>query len=129
MAYFQAVAACCLRQPSKSASLLGARKDAPRALKGGSRRPKLSAVPAIVVLGSDNATDGLSGGAGQGGGSNGPWRGNFFYTPFEGSIRVPAIVRYLTTEVVTWSAAEDNCPLPGLPESSKVDLQAGEEHQ
>jgi len=48
----------------------------------------------IVVLSSDNATDGLSGGAAVGGGSNGPWRGNFFYTPFEGSMRVPAIVRW-----------------------------------
>src|SRR5262249_55472376 len=48
----------------------------------------------IVVLSSDNATDGLSGGAALGGGSNGPWRGNFFYTPFEGSMRVPAIVRW-----------------------------------
>jgi len=47
----------------------------------------------IVVLSSDDATDGLSGGAAVGGGSNGPWRGNFFYTPFEGSMRVPAIVR------------------------------------
>src|SRR5262249_59746680 len=48
----------------------------------------------LVVLSSDNATDGLSGGAGMGGGSNGPWRGNFFYTPFEGSMRVPAIARW-----------------------------------
>ena len=48
----------------------------------------------IVILCSDNATDGLSGGAGLAGGSNGPWRGNFFYTPFEGSMRVPAIVRW-----------------------------------
>jgi arylsulfatase A-like enzyme len=48
----------------------------------------------IVILSSDNATDGLSGGAGVGGGSNGPWRGNFFDTPFEGSMRVPAMVRW-----------------------------------
>src|SRR5215469_13083566 len=48
----------------------------------------------IVVLTSDNAGGGLSGGAGLGGGSNGPWRGNFFYTPFEGSMRVPCIVRW-----------------------------------
>jgi arylsulfatase A-like enzyme len=27
-------------------------------------------------------------------GSNGPWRGDFFNTPFEGSMRVPAIVRW-----------------------------------
>lgn len=31
---------------------------------------------------------------GAGGGSNGPWRGNFFTPPFEGSYRVPAIVRW-----------------------------------
>ena len=27
-------------------------------------------------------------------GSNGPWRGNFFYTPFEGSMRTPAMIRW-----------------------------------
>ncbi|OSP54241.1 hypothetical protein BV911_13845 [Pseudoruegeria sp. SK021] len=48
----------------------------------------------IVVFSSDNATGGLSGGAGANGGSNGPFRGDFFYTPFEGSMRVPAIVRW-----------------------------------
>ena len=49
---------------------------------------------AIVVFSSDNATGGLSGGAAANGGSNGPFRGNFFNTPFEGSMRVPAIVRW-----------------------------------
>jgi arylsulfatase A-like enzyme len=48
----------------------------------------------LVLLTSDNATGGLGGGAEVGGGSNGPWRGNFFYTPFEGSMRVPAMVRW-----------------------------------
>lgn len=48
----------------------------------------------IVIFSSDNATGGLGGGSGAGGGSNGPFRGNFFYTPFEGSMRVPAIVRW-----------------------------------
>ncbi len=48
----------------------------------------------IVVLSSDNATGGLSGGAGANGGSNGPFRGDFFNTPFEGSMRVPAMVRW-----------------------------------
>ncbi|MEQ8655017.1 MAG: arylsulfatase [Kiloniellales bacterium] len=48
----------------------------------------------IFVLSSDNATDGLSANAGAAGGSNGPFRGNFFYTPYEGSMRVPAIVRW-----------------------------------
>lgn len=48
----------------------------------------------IVVFSSDNAGGGLSGGAGIAGGSNGPFRGNFFYTPYEGSMRVPAMVRW-----------------------------------
>jgi len=48
----------------------------------------------IVILSSDDAADGLSGGAGLGGGSNGPWRGNFFYTPFEGSMRTLCLVRW-----------------------------------
>ena len=59
----------------------------------------------IVILSSDNATGGLYGGDGvPSGGSNGPWRGNFFYTPFEGSMRVPCIVRWpgkVPTGVVT----------------------------
>jgi arylsulfatase A-like enzyme len=45
----------------------------------------------IVVFSSDNATAPLAGAAG---GSNGPWRGNFFNPPFEGSYRVPAMVRW-----------------------------------
>ncbi len=48
----------------------------------------------IFVLSSDNATSGLSANAGAVGGSNGPFRGNFFYTPYEGSMRVPAMVRW-----------------------------------
>jgi arylsulfatase len=45
----------------------------------------------IVVFSSDNATASL---AGIPGGSNGPWRGNFFNPPYEGSYRVPAIIRW-----------------------------------
>jgi arylsulfatase len=46
----------------------------------------------IVVLSSDN---GFTTGAASGsGGSSGPWRGNFYNTPFEGSMRVPCIVRW-----------------------------------
>lgn len=45
----------------------------------------------IIIVASDNATGGLMG-AGGNGGSNGPWRGDFFNTPFEGSMRVPCIV-------------------------------------
>jgi arylsulfatase A-like enzyme len=46
----------------------------------------------IFILSSDNA----GGGAIPQGGvsSNGPWRGDFFYTPFEGSMRVPAMIRW-----------------------------------
>ncbi len=45
----------------------------------------------IVILSSDNA----SGGAIPqiGGSTNGPWRGDFMNTPFEGSMRAPAIIR------------------------------------
>ena len=47
----------------------------------------------IVVLSSDNGPPvGTPGGAP--GGSSGPWRGNFFEAPWEGSMRVPAIVRW-----------------------------------
>jgi arylsulfatase len=45
----------------------------------------------IVVLSSDNATSPL---AGVNGGSNGPWRGDFFNPPYEGSYRVSAMVRW-----------------------------------
>jgi arylsulfatase A-like enzyme len=45
----------------------------------------------IVVFSSDNATSPLAVAAG---GSNGPWRGDFFNPPFEGSYRVPALIRW-----------------------------------
>jgi arylsulfatase len=46
----------------------------------------------IIVFSSDNAALGVPP-AGWGG-SNGPWRGDFFTPPTEGSMRVPAMVRY-----------------------------------
>lgn len=46
----------------------------------------------IVVLSSDNAGGGCTMQLGPG--SNGPWRGDFFNTPFEGSYRVPALIRW-----------------------------------
>jgi arylsulfatase A-like enzyme len=46
----------------------------------------------IVILSSDNAGGGAVTQVGPG--SNGPWRGDFMNTPFEGSHRVPAIVRW-----------------------------------
>jgi arylsulfatase len=45
----------------------------------------------IVVFSSDNATSRF---ADIGGGSNGPWRGEFFNPPYEGSYRVSAMVRW-----------------------------------
>jgi arylsulfatase A-like enzyme len=46
----------------------------------------------IIILSSDNG----SGGAipQLGGCMNGPWRGDFMNTPFEGSMRVPGIIRW-----------------------------------
>ena len=46
----------------------------------------------IVILSSDNAGGGAIPHIGPG--SNGPWRGDFMNTPFEGSHRVPAIIRW-----------------------------------
>lgn len=45
----------------------------------------------IVVFSSDNASAPL---AGVAGGSNGPWHGDFFNPPYEGSYRVSAIIRW-----------------------------------
>ena len=46
----------------------------------------------IVILSSDNASGGVV--PQIGGSTNGPWRGDFFNTPFEGSMRAPAIIRW-----------------------------------
>ena len=46
----------------------------------------------IVVFSSDNAAGEIP--AFGTGGSNGPWRGDFFTPPTEGSMRVPAMVRW-----------------------------------
>src|SRR5271165_6560674 len=46
----------------------------------------------IVVLSSDNGSGGVT--PQIGGNQNGPWRGDFFNTPFEGSMRVPAMIRF-----------------------------------
>jgi arylsulfatase len=46
----------------------------------------------IVIVSSDNASGGIFGGVG--GGSNGPFRGNFMTPPFEGSIRTLAMARW-----------------------------------
>ena len=45
-----------------------------------------------VILSSDNAGGSVV--PQIGGGTNGPWRGHFMNTPFEGSMRVPAIIRW-----------------------------------
>ena len=52
----------------------------------------------IVILSSDNASGGA---AAYLGGSNGPWRGNFFTPPFEGSLRSPGADSL---------AGQDSCP-------------------
>jgi arylsulfatase len=46
----------------------------------------------IFILSSDNATGGAI--PQDGTSTNAPWRGDFFYTPFEGSMRVPAMIRW-----------------------------------
>lgn len=46
----------------------------------------------IFIFSSDNAGGGAS--PQVGGATNGPFRGNFFSTPFEGSMRVPAMIRW-----------------------------------
>jgi len=46
----------------------------------------------IIVFSSDNAAAEIR--AFGGGGSNGPWRGDFFTPPTEGSMRVPAVCRW-----------------------------------
>jgi arylsulfatase A-like enzyme len=46
----------------------------------------------IVILSSDNGSGGFV--PQLGGSANGPWRGDFPSTPFEGSMRVPAIIRW-----------------------------------
>jgi arylsulfatase A-like enzyme len=79
----------------------------------------------ILVFSSDNGTlVGTPGGAP--GGSNGPWRGNFYEAPWEGSMRVPAIVRWpgkVPAGVVTEEmlAAVDWLPtLAGMVGSSQL---------
>jgi arylsulfatase A-like enzyme len=67
----------------------------------------------IIILSSDNGTGGAT--PQIGGRQNGPWRGDFFNTPFEGSMRVPAMIRWpgkVPAGVVTQEmlAAEDWLP-------------------
>jgi arylsulfatase A-like enzyme len=78
----------------------------------------------IVILSSDNG----SGGAVPqlGASMNGPWRGDFLNTPFEGSMRVPGIIRWpgnVPAGVVTneMLAAVDWLPtLAGMVGASKL---------
>ena len=46
----------------------------------------------IVIFSSDNGAGGIHG---VQGGSSGPWRGFFSNPPYEGSMRVPAMIRWL----------------------------------
>src|SRR5258708_5804661 len=78
----------------------------------------------IVILSSDNAGGGAIPQVGPG--SNGPWRGDFLNTPFEGSMRVPGIIRWpgnVPAGVVTneMPAAVDWLPtLAGMVGASKL---------
>jgi len=78
----------------------------------------------IIVLSSDNGGGGCLPQTGVG--SNGPWRGDFFNTPFEGSMRVPAMIRWpgeIPAGIVTEQkfAAVDWLPtLAGIVGESKL---------
>jgi arylsulfatase A-like enzyme len=78
----------------------------------------------VVILSSDNAGGGAIPQIGPG--SNGPWRGDFMNTPFEGSMRSPGIIRWpgkVPAGVVTneMLAAVDWLPtLAGMVDASKL---------
>jgi arylsulfatase A-like enzyme len=78
----------------------------------------------IVILSSDNASGGAM--PQLGACMNGPWRGDFLNTPFEGSMRVPGIIRWpgkVSAGVVTneMLAAVDWLPtLAGMVGASKL---------
>jgi arylsulfatase A-like enzyme len=78
----------------------------------------------IVILSSDNASGGVT--PQLGGSMNGPWRGDFMNTPFEGSMRAPALIRWpgkVPAGVVTneMLAAVDWLPtLAGMVGASKL---------
>ncbi len=78
----------------------------------------------IVILSSDNGSGGAM--PQLGGCMNGPWRGDFLNTPFEGSMRVPGIIRWpgkVPSGVVTneMLAAVDWLPtLAGMVGASKL---------
>jgi arylsulfatase A-like enzyme len=66
----------------------------------------------IVIFSSDNATSPLPGATG---GSNGPWRGDFFNPPFEGSHRVSAVVRWPGQISAGWQSNEIFSAVDWLP--------------
>ena len=78
----------------------------------------------IVILSSDNAIGRIP--ASGGGGSNGPWRGDFFTPPTEGSMRTAAMIRWpgkVPAGVVTSEmfCAEDWLPtLAGMVDASNL---------
>jgi arylsulfatase len=87
----------------------------------------------LIVFSSDNAAGDIPA---QQGGSNGPYRGSFMTPPWEGSMRVPAIVRWpgnvpagvVTEEMLSahdWyttfaalAGASDRCPPTGRSTAS-----------
>ncbi|HKW49958.1 MAG TPA: arylsulfatase [Gemmatimonadaceae bacterium] len=69
----------------------------------------------VVIFSSDNASDGIL--PQIGGNQAGPFRGDFFNTPFEGSMRVPAMIRWpgkIPAGVVTQEILADVDWLPTL---------------
>ena len=66
----------------------------------------------IVVISSDNATSPQPGATG---GSNGPWRGDFFNPPFEGSYRTFAMVRWPGHIAAGWQSDEMFTAVDWLP--------------
>jgi arylsulfatase A-like enzyme len=69
----------------------------------------------LVVISSDNGADGIM--AKPSGGSSGPFRGNFFTVPFEGSARTLAMVRWpghVPANVVTQQILSAHDWLPTL---------------
>jgi arylsulfatase len=77
----------------------------------------------IVIFSSDNGT---GGNAAEGGGSSGPWHGNFFTPPYEASMRTAAMLRWpgkVPAGVVTQQilCAEDWLPtLAGMVGASNL---------
>ncbi|GAA1390056.1 arylsulfatase [Catellatospora chokoriensis] len=76
----------------------------------------------IVVFSSDNATSPL---AGAHGGSNGPWRGDFFTPPYEGSYRTAAVIRWPGRIPAGRRSQEMFCAVDWLPTFAGIIGESG----